>query len=81
MYVKDETNFGPDRDAGLDAIAYLVDWRVCVAITYASSGPTRRETTSGAELIESLGGPAARAQRVVRADETSALTDMLSSGC
>src|SRR5207302_5430035 len=34
-YVKDELNFGADRDAGLDAIARLVDSGVCVAIKYA----------------------------------------------
>src|SRR5437899_2637006 len=34
-YVKDELNFGADRDAGLDTIAWLVDSGVCVAIKYA----------------------------------------------
>jgi dihydrodipicolinate synthase/N-acetylneuraminate lyase len=34
-YLKDEANFGPDRDAGLDAVARLVDSGVCVAIKYA----------------------------------------------
>ena len=35
VYLKDENNFGPDRDAGLDAVARLVDDNVCVAIKYA----------------------------------------------
>lgn len=35
VYVKEEHNFGPDRDAGLDAIARLVDSGVCVGVKYA----------------------------------------------
>ena len=35
VYIKDEDNFGADRDAGLDAVARLVDDGVCVAIKYA----------------------------------------------
>lgn len=35
IYLKDENNFGPDKAAGLDAVARLVDEGVCVAIKYA----------------------------------------------
>jgi dihydrodipicolinate synthase/N-acetylneuraminate lyase len=35
VYLKDEANFGPDRAAGLDAVARLVDSKVCAAIKYA----------------------------------------------
>jgi dihydrodipicolinate synthase/N-acetylneuraminate lyase len=34
-YVKDESNFGADREAGLDAVARLIDSGVCGAIKYA----------------------------------------------
>jgi dihydrodipicolinate synthase/N-acetylneuraminate lyase len=35
VYLKEEGNFGSDREAGLDAVARLVDSKVCVAIKYA----------------------------------------------
>jgi dihydrodipicolinate synthase/N-acetylneuraminate lyase len=35
LYCKEENNFGADKDAGLDAIARLVDAGICVAIKYA----------------------------------------------
>src|SRR5262249_43128333 len=35
LYLKEEGSFGPDREAGLDAVARLVDANVCVAIKYA----------------------------------------------
>jgi dihydrodipicolinate synthase/N-acetylneuraminate lyase len=35
VYLKDECNFGPQREAGLDAVARLVDDGVCVGIKYA----------------------------------------------
>ncbi len=35
LYLKDESNFGADREAGLDAVARLVDDGVCVTIKYA----------------------------------------------
>lgn len=35
VYLKDEANFGADRAAGLEAVARLVDTKVCVAIKYA----------------------------------------------
>jgi len=35
LYLKEENNFGADKDAGLDAVARLVDDKICVAIKYA----------------------------------------------
>ncbi len=35
VYLKEENNFGGDKDAGLDAVARLVNDGVCVAIKYA----------------------------------------------
>ena len=35
VYLNDESNFGANRDAGLDAIARMVDSNVCVAVKYA----------------------------------------------
>jgi len=35
VYLKEESNFGHNREAGLDAVARLVDDGVCVAIKYA----------------------------------------------
>lgn len=35
LYLKDEENFGKDREAGLDSVARLVDDGVCIGIKYA----------------------------------------------
>jgi dihydrodipicolinate synthase/N-acetylneuraminate lyase len=35
LYLKEETNFGSDRDAGLDVVGRLVESGLCVAIKYA----------------------------------------------
>ena len=35
LYLKDETNFGADRDAGLDVVGRLAADGICVAIKYA----------------------------------------------
>jgi dihydrodipicolinate synthase/N-acetylneuraminate lyase len=35
LYLKDEANFGADREAGLDVVARLVSDGICVAIKYA----------------------------------------------
>ena len=43
VYLKDERNFGPDLEAGLDAVARLVDAGVCVAIKYAVVRPDPRQ--------------------------------------
>src|SRR5262245_52411257 len=39
LYLKEETGFGADREAGLDAVARLVDAKVCVGIKYAVVRP------------------------------------------
>jgi dihydrodipicolinate synthase/N-acetylneuraminate lyase len=39
LYLKDEGNFGADKDAGLDVVARLVDAGVCVGIKYAVIRP------------------------------------------
>ena len=43
VYLKEEGNFGSDREAGLDAVARLVDSKVCVAIKYAVVRPDPAE--------------------------------------
>jgi dihydrodipicolinate synthase/N-acetylneuraminate lyase len=35
LYLKEENNFGADKEAGLDVVARLVDAKICVAIKYA----------------------------------------------
>jgi dihydrodipicolinate synthase/N-acetylneuraminate lyase len=35
VYLKEETNFGSDKEAGLDAVARLIDDKVCAGIKYA----------------------------------------------
>src|SRR5581483_3291341 len=35
LYLKEENNFGADKEAGLDVVARLVDTGVCVSIKYA----------------------------------------------
>jgi dihydrodipicolinate synthase/N-acetylneuraminate lyase len=35
LYLKEENNFGLDKEAGLDVVARLVDAKICVAIKYA----------------------------------------------
>ena len=35
LYLKEENNFGVDKEAGLDVVARLVDEKICVAIKYA----------------------------------------------
>ncbi|HEX5082924.1 MAG TPA: dihydrodipicolinate synthase family protein [Blastocatellia bacterium] len=43
LYLKDENNFGADKEAGLDVVARLVDEDVCVAIKYAVVWPNPAE--------------------------------------
>src|SRR5262252_3811926 len=49
-YLKDEGNFGSDKDAGLDAVARLIDSGVCVGIKYA----VVRRDPSEDKYLESL---------------------------
>ena len=50
VYLKEESNFGHNREAGLDAVARLVDDGVCVAIKYA----VVRDDPSQDSYLESL---------------------------
>jgi dihydrodipicolinate synthase/N-acetylneuraminate lyase len=43
LYLKEENNFGADKEAGLDVVARLVDEDVCVAIKYAVVRPNPAE--------------------------------------
>ena len=49
-YLKDENNFGADKEAGLDAVARLVDSGVCIGIKYA----VVRDDPSKDKYLESL---------------------------
>jgi dihydrodipicolinate synthase/N-acetylneuraminate lyase len=51
LYLKEETSFGSDLAAGLDAVARLVDDKVCVAIKYAV---VREDPRQDAYLVELL---------------------------
>ena len=50
-YLKDENNFGSDKEAGLDAVARLIDSGVCIGIKYA----VVRDDSSKDKYLESLG--------------------------
>ena len=47
LYMQEETSFGKDKEAGLDAVARLVDAGICVAIKYAV---VRQDPTKDAYL-------------------------------
>jgi dihydrodipicolinate synthase/N-acetylneuraminate lyase len=49
-YIKDENNLGSDKEAGLDAVARLIDSGVCVGIKYA----VVRDDPSQDKYLESL---------------------------
>jgi dihydrodipicolinate synthase/N-acetylneuraminate lyase len=50
LYLKEEINFGSDKEAGLDAVARLVEDGLCVAIKYA----VVRENPAQDQYLESL---------------------------
>jgi dihydrodipicolinate synthase/N-acetylneuraminate lyase len=50
LYLKEENNFGSDKEAGLDVVARLVDEGVCVAIKYA----VVRQNPAEDDYLESL---------------------------
>jgi dihydrodipicolinate synthase/N-acetylneuraminate lyase len=52
LYLKDEPNFGADLPGGLDAVARLVDAKVCVAIKYAVVRPDPRQDAYLGGLLE-----------------------------
>ena len=61
LYIKEETSFGKDKEAGLDAVARLVDAGICVAIKYAV---VRKDPAEGR-----LSGGASRAGRPTHGDQ------------
>jgi dihydrodipicolinate synthase/N-acetylneuraminate lyase len=63
VYLKDDSNFGTNREEGLDAVARLVDSGVCVAIKYA----VIREDPAQDDYLEGL------LQRVDRAKVISGI--------
>jgi len=50
VYLKDESNFGTDKNAGLDAVARLIDDGVCIGIKYA----VVRDDPAHDEYLEAL---------------------------
>src|SRR5580700_11736250 len=51
VYIKHEADFGPDRDAGLDAVGRLVDGKVCGSIKYAVVRKDPKEDAYLASLL------------------------------
>ncbi len=58
LYLKHETDFGPDREAGLDVVARLVDTKICGSIKYAVVRKDPKEDAYLASLLRRV--PAAR---------------------
>ena len=55
VYLKDESGFGADKEAGLDAVARLVDDKVCVGIKYAVVRNDTREDAYLHGLLRRVG--------------------------
>ncbi len=51
LYLKEENNFGANKEAGLDVVARLVDEGICVAIKYAVVREDPREDAYLASLL------------------------------
>lgn len=51
LYLKEENNFGGDKEAGLDTVAKLVDEGICVAIKYAVVRENPKEDAYLASLL------------------------------
>ncbi|MDX2032575.1 MAG: dihydrodipicolinate synthase family protein [Blastocatellia bacterium] len=51
LYLKEENNFGADKEAGLDVVARLVDEGICVSIKYAVVRQDPREDAYLASLL------------------------------
>ena len=51
LYLKEENNFGSDKEAGLDTVAKLVDEGICVAIKYAVVRQDPKEDAYLASLL------------------------------
>lgn len=52
LYLKEENNFGADKEAGLDVVARLVDEGVCASIKYAVVRQDPREDAYLASLLK-----------------------------
>jgi dihydrodipicolinate synthase/N-acetylneuraminate lyase len=52
LYLKDENNFGSDKEAGLDVVAGLVEDGLCAAIKYAVVRPDPRQDPYLENLLE-----------------------------
>ncbi|MCI0392421.1 MAG: dihydrodipicolinate synthase family protein [Acidobacteria bacterium] len=72
LYLKEENNFGADKEAGLDVVARLVDEGVCVAIKYA----VVRQNPSQDAYLESLLKRVDRARVVSGIGERPAVVHM-----
>lgn len=55
LYVKEEGNFGADKDAGLDVVARLVAAGICLAIKYAVVRPDPRQDAYLDGLLKRVG--------------------------
>jgi dihydrodipicolinate synthase/N-acetylneuraminate lyase len=55
VYLKDENNLGPSKEAGLDSVARLVDDGVCVAIKYAIVRPDPSSDSYLDNLLKHVG--------------------------
>src|SRR5262249_3293927 len=72
LYLKEESNFGADKEAGLDVVARLVDDGVCGGIKYA--GVRKKPANDG--YAESLLKPADRARVISGIGERPAVVHM-----
>ncbi len=72
LYLKEENNFGADKEAGLDVVARLVDEGVCVAIKYA----VVRQDPAEDVYLESLLKRVARARVISGVGERPAVVHM-----
>jgi dihydrodipicolinate synthase/N-acetylneuraminate lyase len=72
LYLKEETNFGPSREAGLDVVARLVSEGICVAIKYAVVRPNPAEDP----YLEALLGRVDRVRVVSGIGERPAVVHM-----
>lgn len=76
VYLKDESNFGAAREAGLDAVARLVDDGVCVGIKYAVVRPDPRQDPYLEDLLRRVD----RAQVISGIGERPAIVHMRDFG-
>jgi dihydrodipicolinate synthase/N-acetylneuraminate lyase len=75
-YLKDENNFGADKEAGLDAVARLIDSGICVGVKYA----VVRDDPSKDKYLESLLRRVDRAKVISGIGERPAICHMRDFG-